>query len=114
MEEQLVSFETANLAKEKGFVDMAIPQIYIGKGVLWDYSVHGSCSNYNYVEAPTQSLLQKWLREEHSIHICVEYRGMYFGDVWIVSKGTKHFRGFSTYEEALEEALKIGLNRIEE
>lgn len=38
MEKQLISFETAKLAKEKGFD-----------------------------EAPTQSLIQKWLREKHGI-----------------------------------------------
>ena len=72
MKDQLVTFETAKLAKEKGcnihsvlyFSTKGIPsstEIYhtdewIDKNGTLDYYRH------------TQSLLQKWLREKHKIH----------------------------------------------
>ena len=54
MEEQLISFETAKLAKEKGF-----DFIYIIDNELTKHSLI------------TQSLLQKWLREVHKINIFI-------------------------------------------
>jgi len=85
MEDQLVSFETATLAKEKGF-NIQFPSFYHvyanGTYKLYDYrhktimtstfsdirSAADTNQNY-YRTAPTQSLLQKWLREIHNIHI---------------------------------------------
>ena len=74
MKEQLISFETAKLAKEKGFD--------------WPCNLHYSCKtkelNSSKQEltqkslrageflAPAQSLLQKWLREKHNIYAEVE------------------------------------------
>ena len=52
MEDTLINFETAKLAKEKGF-----DFIYI---------IDNELTNHSLI---TQSLLQKWLREIHSIHI---------------------------------------------
>ena len=51
MEDQLISFKTAKLAKEKGFY-------------IEDQNNH--IPRYN---LPTQSLLQKWLRELHNCFI---------------------------------------------
>ena len=72
MEEQLISFETVKLAKDKGFdVDKYLS--------IDDENPKNINSNYNpqnyqpwYLNI-TQSLLQKWLREEHNIHINIEY-----------------------------------------
>ena len=78
MEEQLISFETAKLAKEKGF-DWICRVFYED----WDNNeLHEpiSPSDFNNehvwektISAPTQSLLQKWLREVHDIKMCVSY-----------------------------------------
>jgi hypothetical protein len=56
MEEQLVSLDTAKLAKEKGF---------------------GNYSD-SYL-APTQSFLQKWLREKHVLNIEIMFGGRSWG-----------------------------------
>ena len=84
MEEQLVSSETAKLAKEKGFneptkgfvepyhhdvlefIDDICIYIYSGYYPQKDY--HKILDN-GWFLAPTQSLLQKWIREKHDIHI---------------------------------------------
>lgn len=73
MEEQLISFETAKLAKEKGFPQnpYKIPYSYRyeftdNTGCVLSYSLFNPSSNI--CTAPTQSLLAKWLREEHNIH----------------------------------------------
>ena len=69
MQEQLVLYETAKLAKEKGF-DWKVSLHYESNGNRFIDKVE---CNFNNVElicsAPTQSLLQKWLREVHNIHI---------------------------------------------
>jgi hypothetical protein len=129
MKEELIVFETAKLAKEKGFDwdcesyykpnTKELPSNLNGKR-SWNHVVPAK----EYYSAPTQSLLQKWLREKHNIHIPVNwvYKKSYDTDVdWHYNvKGigltsnnlidldeTK----FNTYEKALEvgllEALKL-------
>lgn len=85
MNEQLISFETAKLAKEKGF---DIPcQWAFGKNgeepinfneYHYEFSkdnlIHGDNFNfykgvYRNISAPTQSLLQKWLFETHKLYV---------------------------------------------
>lgn len=72
MTEQLISFETAKLAKEKGFNIPSyvyqqdgryIPTITnIGRDIIED-------ARDKYTYAPTQSLLQRWVWETHSIWV---------------------------------------------
>lgn len=123
MKEQLITFETAKLAKEKGF----------DWGVLFSYAIYNknlcsisakrgfptkNCNTYNTrYSAPMQSLLQKWLREIHNlvveINVCSEY-----GWVWDLYKtdGTiineLHRGKIETYEEALETGLQEALKLI--
>lgn len=80
MEEQLISFETAKLAKEKGF-DEKVYREYDKSGYLRCTSKSANVVLGPYDEllksteypAPTQSLLQKWLREEHNSIVEVVY-----------------------------------------
>ena len=118
MEEQLISFETAKLAKEKGF-DWLVDTYYLGS-VRYD-TIEPKSYNKNKIKvsAPTQSLLQKWLREEHSLHIeltpTVIKEGYWYSCVY-------HLEEFYTilvdrkkdlsYEEALEAGLKKALELI--
>lgn len=71
--------------------------------------------------APTQSLLQKWLREKHSTHIEIlleedaPYDKFYYG-VMVVGKYfalSYDDNRFNTYEEALEASLLEALNLID-
>ena len=120
MEDSLIKYETAKLAKEKGF-----PQ----KGNL-AYNKTGNLGKrykaINYA-ASTQSLLQKWLREVHNIDVdsyLIEmisndrqlkqdldqreycYR-MYKEGILQYSHGEEN-----TYEGALETGLQEGLKLI--
>ena len=129
MKEKLITFETAELAKEKGF-DELIKTLYItdrGNTRLAKANNSGR-TNSNYIEredykvysAPTQSLLQKWLREVHEIHINIntfyfedlekygyEVEDIIHKDGWVVMSNTA-----GTYEEALEKGLQEGLKLI--
>jgi hypothetical protein len=83
MKEQLISFKTAKLAKEKGF-DNSIYGSYINQnlwylkdGTLcfceWDEELE-SVDDFLFktedlTPRPTQALLQKWLREEYNVYI---------------------------------------------
>lgn len=106
MTDQLISFGTAKLAKEKGF------NIHICRCGGFPDCV---CVDL----LPTQSLLQKWLREEYNTHIIIEpdidpldntiyYRwrvriNMQPAQVGMVAE---------TYEEALEQGLIEALKLI--
>jgi hypothetical protein len=96
MKEQIISFETAKLAKELGLQvgsrssyilyhssflyngDENHPESHKKEEIRLDfdfYTVNNndlfdtSSENYTIYEALTQSLLQKWLREKNNIHI---------------------------------------------
>jgi len=136
MEEQLITFDTAMLAKEKGF-DLEFCNVgWHGdfgdlKGdsypFLGTYSFYKSIYCNNKVEyqiqRPTQSLLQKWLREVHKISVEVSSGWWDLGKVkWEYNVYKKGLDGdspcsltvFKTYEEALEIGLQEGLKLINE
>ena len=124
MEDTLITFETAKLAKEKGFPQepnkLKIPYYnYKGefKGDVKDwlrkYLRKEDTSDVESVSAPTQSLLAKWLREEHNIHL-IAYKNINIdGYDWcyITTDGITNINSYKTYEEAyeigLQEALKL-------
>ncbi len=132
MEEQLISFETAKLAKEKGF-DIICQKGFnpnngnIIEGNLW-FVLNTLESNYH-IQCPTQSLLQRWLREVHNIHIellidgwglddnCVSEEFLcYRAFIWQVGKPKPLCTGdygAAKYEKILEFALHGALLEIE-
>ena len=69
MTDKLISYKTAKLAKEKGF---DIPfRGYNHKGQLqpsWQWDIE-EYPTLQYYFAPTQSLLQRWVWETHSIWV---------------------------------------------
>ena len=66
MKEQLISYNTAILAdKCKVSVDLQPSTIWTDKGILTNLDTLSE-TLYFYV-APTQSLLEKWLREKHKL-----------------------------------------------
>ena len=70
MKETKVSFETAKLAKEKGFV-FSTKKIKVGRRESSLGTLFGSIIYKKINITPTQSLLQKWLREVHNIHLTI-------------------------------------------
>ena len=135
MKEELISFETAKLAKEIGF-DENTNEFYTTAGNLTGVMYYDPTPNNRtidtewfsvlekesqaYCTAPTQSLLQKWLRENHKIQIMIDpeycnvtrdlsgYLLHVCGEYGILSVDREYYK---TYEEALEagllEALKL-------
>ena len=124
MKDQLVSFETAKLAKEKGF-DEATTNfdeivVYNIQGEVCQYKRESFESNLldanKTVPAPTQSLLQKWLREVKLMTVIVSPHGSYEYDVDIYTNKIGEVITFNessqVYEKMLEYGLQIALKLL--
>lgn len=145
MEETLISLEAGKLAKEKGF-DWKVESYYHksnGKETPYTRKSIGYrtdeivCTNWNdgqgsyptspnevNCSAPTQSLLQKWLRDVHNLHIRIQpmlrfdqiYPSKYTSHIEVPFDPFKHkpnnYQIGDTYEEALEKALIEALKLI--
>lgn len=145
MEEALVSFEVAKLAKEKGF-DEVVLDTFSPSGLETDrYDISlpgegyhneelkkafettnskleqiqkdaGRRGNPPWIARPTQSLLQKWLREVHKIDIefATTFSRKYGFQLYKDLNPQPRFISgdYDTYEEALEQAIKEALKII--
>ena len=142
MEEQLVSFETAILAKKKKF-DIPVKYGVYGKKMKlsqnfgWEKNQKLELTNWNAktkqkkgsqaTSVPTQSLLQKWLREEKKIFVCTDISPISGNYEYFIhhildhNMETNEFAplikesngyDFISYEDALEEGLKEALKLI--
>ena len=122
MKEQLISFETAKLAKEKGF---NIPCLF-GYGKKEELKTYNKADDFNsyvgtytQISAPTQSLLQKWLREAHDLYVyCIpniNVLGVWHYVVEFKNKASNEIsQHYDTYEEALEKGLQEALKLIKQ
>jgi len=127
MKEELITYETAVLAKEKGFNEPCMDYCWSDKTLI--QSAIGSCTNgipfkqeqfkdisrkkrvYT-ICIPTQSLLQRWLREEHNLNV---YCNPIEDDShkWYNNIASHNPPFTGTYEEALEVGLYEALKTIE-
>lgn len=122
MKEELITFETAKLAKEKGFDEVCSYLYENSKEIV--YTTHknsGLNKHFDWYSAPSQSLLQRWMREKYNIHIEITWnpnetdKHYYASLNYIVGAHNKDTLNeaitYITYEEALEvglyEALKL-------
>lgn len=149
MKEELVSFDTSVLAKEKGFpqdlfntswynelgslngrTDLnkkgqtfseAYPneESFYGSAIKPEHKKEFKLESYS---APTQSLLQKWLREVHDVIVsadCAIKDDWWYQLKHSPKKITKVYKvsslseSYKTYEEALEKGLYQALKLIE-
>lgn len=109
MKDELISYPTAKLAKEIGFAEPC-NYCYIGDGEKWP------CAGYINDEddswsIPTQSLLARYLREKHGVH--VDCKRVTFDDYsydvedWEDDIHSNIYgNGYKTYELAREEGLQ--------
>ena len=140
MKDEIVSFETAKLAKEKGFRPIEDWNPTYVPGYLYDEENEIASSLTSIQEedwniedrylAPTQTVLQRWLRETHGVAIEIRfgmrgsstpYLGYFYGCIYgkhgggLVSrvnyKGDLPEENY-TYEQALEEALVEALKQL--
>ena len=130
MEDIRITFETAKLAKEKGFnifIDVCFANTpnsddkqYKKIKLHHSHSV-GSVDSFGNIltlvaYAPTQSILAKWLREEHNIDVLVTsingsklkryVSKIYVNKLYVKLVG--HSDNYeNTFEKGLQEALKL-------
>ena len=137
MYDERVSFETAMLAKAKGFDELS-PKVYSVRGSVrvlnywegekeehFDPTFEGFVRNSNLNDdlhdtvatAPTQALLQRWLRETHNIHIGVwfsvkeqNYNAHAYHGIDLEIESEVVYLG--SYEAALEAGLMEALKLI--
>lgn len=139
MKEKLIEYKTAKLAEEKGF-DLETEECYVETPAQFnvEYNRDGDTTDFPYkpphlktlkyldypeillAYAPTQSLLQKWLREKHNIDVLslsIRFCGYNEIGYWTYSVKSiqpvgKDLYKYDTYEEALEDGLLNGLKLI--
>ena len=131
MKDELVTFKTAKLAKEKDFNELCFDAYnrlgnkysdgwceYIDDNAIIIRNSELKISSYT---APTQSLLQKWLREIHNIILWVQpvtgvsgyeqYEFMYYIEQVDSNDGesgaSKGMNWEETFEYGLQEALRL-------
>ena len=135
IEENHVSFDTAKLLKEAGF-DVPCRGVYVtDRTGYYEFREYDNkqtkddlCWNtedgfqYEYL-APTRALAARWLREKHGIHVCIDVdaSGWYYDlcksdngthILWSSYQGPNDGGEWDSYEEAIEEGLKRGLELI--
>jgi len=121
MKDELIKIKTAKLAKEKGF-DVPTQKAYDGVPMLCTHtdSVFNTL-NYNselggnYCSAPSQALLQRWLREVHDIHLDITYSGKQNVEreiEYYVTGRQLSIGIWDSYEKALEKGLQEALKLI--
>lgn len=72
MKDELIKYETAVIAKEKGF-DWNTSSHYNLAGLEFMDDMKNTEHDVFEYSAPTQSLLQRWLREEHCMYAYVDW-----------------------------------------
>lgn len=119
LSEDYVSFEVAKLLKEKGF-DESCRTYYQDKEFVDDvctqYYQWNTKSPFDHISAPTHQMAMKWFREVHHIFIIIEpysdincYFSLWEGDNYYENPLRK---GFPSYEETVEAALKYCLENL--
>lgn len=125
MTEELVTLETAELLKEKGF-NWKCEHLIDRNKVITKYDIPQSMVACMEIDGelveflcPALYIAQKWLRQEKNLHIEISYM---YGNYWIydiltipehdlVGLSDRPIIHYGTYEEALEagifEALKL-------
>ena len=142
--ESICTYEVCKLAREKGFDLHCTPfyalenftaeyvddagdfyEVDFEKGDLYlNFPIKGVLHKEKMLPAPTQSLLQRWLREEkkiyiaisvdidHDLHrVCFEYEVCYDFDGRTMEYHNS-YDSFGQYKDALEDALKWTLENL--
>ncbi len=124
MKDELITFELAKLAKEIGFNEETFFYYYNnGKGIVRANNKNrlAHAHSEDNCSAPTQSLFQKWLREEYKFHFIYEIAYSDHGILYFRYKIYNSVTGLSpiggaadTYELALGSALLETVKAIKE
>lgn len=116
MEEKFIEFSTAKLAKEKGFKEACHAYFDIcegyTKGYAFCYHETQNDEDLEVLLAPTQSLLQRWLREVHKIDVIPtmsRFSRTYGYKIFYISDGETQIIDSQYIKKSFEDALEIGL-----
>ena len=135
VQEAFVSFETAKLLKGKGFDEKCL-MAYID-GELFNYYDSDFPSEYELkndgsevIDAPTQQMAMRWLREGKGLVILIDYNRLLYGPIpyyfhIYTTSGDNggresnlapidpyyHYK-YKTYEEACEASIKYCLENL--
>lgn len=128
--EDYISFEIAQLLKEKGFNE-EVRTFYNSKGIFEYCSFplnHNLDIGSGFTSAPSQSLALKWLREVHHLDVCILMNGYgYFfnivhnagtcvkdglGEFNVTYPKPEEFETYPQYEQAVEAALLYVLKNL--
>lgn len=119
MRDEIITFKTAQLAYNKGFCEFPVSHNYDTGGKLYAPSVISlnrsiydrdwGINGIRPILAPTQTMLQRWLRDSKHIEVYVKpaivldftYTGYYHGF---------YTNTYNTYEKAMEMALYAALD----
>lgn len=121
--EEICTYEVAKLAKEKGFNEY-VDAFYAEDCDTPHLQGPEKWNNYDgKYAAPTQSLLQRWLREEKNIVVEADWFEVGKKYFWVAKdmnnhdvfkpKTTKCMTFYDTWEQALECGLKYALKELE-
>ena len=126
MKEEIVSFETAVLAEKNGFNETCF-NVYRNVDnalFLFEYGCDKTTVPDSATLAPSQSLLQRWLREDRLMHMYVDYDpyGQSYECMVFTTNQDKinhqlnaisdDVEQFETYEQALEFGLQKALKSL--
>ncbi|MBO7281042.1 MAG: hypothetical protein J6V00_07765 [Bacteroidaceae bacterium] len=120
--EEICTYEVCKLAKEKGF-DVPTHYAYnenCQKAMYMELCLNRNTKDSHSISAPTQSLLQRWLREEKGYYVYPFFDDVQLKWDWVCKEKTGEwiplighdFHLFATYELALEDALKYALEKL--
>ena len=140
---EICTYEVCKLAKRKGFDEECrdfycndkrqkrITRTSCNRQVTsFDYCSNSTLEDYDspkeyfHIAAPTQSLLQRWLRKKKNIHIEIvatacgyfwiadKINGTAITDSDILDRGPNEGGCWDEYEQALEDALKYALENL--
>jgi len=135
IEEKIINFETAKLAKNFGFdlecyyaynneKNLELALDFIGEYKFTINDIDNANNNYyKSLLAPSQFLLQTWLREKYKFHVCIEtlFDHEIYGqkDKWkftITHLNSAAYydnlNEYDSYEECLEAGLQKALTLI--
>lgn len=124
MKDTLTNFITAKLAKEKGFdLYPYYSECYKDNGERALIRPKRYNKSNPHIIAPTQSLLQRWLREKYNIHLYIRYSEWHKGYQTVIedyigrssdepNRELTVYTDSKTYEQSLEKGLREALKLI--
>ena len=118
--EEICTYEVCKLAKKKGF-DVPTHYAYndnCRKAMYMELCLNRNTKDNRSISAPTQSLLQRWLREEKNIDIAIVplFTGVYSYIVYNIhcrdNRVVNTNAGYANFPLALDDALKNALEHL--